>query len=229
MSRDTHRSDVPSIRDASDDEFLRALERVERTELPSAAKMQELADRLGPMLATKSAASVHPWRLIGLVAITGLVVAGAVSIRRQLGTSEGAPPSVSIVTSAAAPVLTPVMPPDEPRDDVAPVVSVDALPSVAAPAVPAPRTCEGELELVERSDAKLRAGDAQGALALARQHAARCPHGEFVQERERIAIEALAQLGLRNEVRTRARAFERQFPASPHLWRIRSLAERDSE
>lgn len=228
MGRKAQPSDVPNVRDASDDEFLRALQRAERAELPSAVKMQELADRLGPMMATKSAVSAHVWRWIGVVAMTGLVVAGAISIRRQLDGHQPVSASVPLVVSAVAPVSTAPPPADEPRADVAPVVSVDALPSVVTKA-PSTRTCEGELELVERSDAKLRAGDARGALVLARQHATRCAQGEFVQERERIAIEALAQLGLRNEVRTRARAFERQFPASPHLWRIRSLAERDSE
>jgi hypothetical protein len=75
----------------------------------------------------------------------------------------------------------------------------------------------------------LRAGNALRAFDLTREHAERCPRGAFVQERERIAIEALAQLGRTSEVRTRARSFERRFPSSPHVWRIRSLAEGDAE
>ncbi|AKU98774.1 hypothetical protein AKJ09_05438 [Labilithrix luteola] len=226
------------MRDASDDEFLRALQRAERTELPSSAKMQELADRLGPMMTAKSSAAVHPWRWIGVAAMTGFVVVGALSVRRQLDVRDDVPAAAPRVVEVAAPAPAPapVLPRDELHDNTAPVVSVDSLPSVSAPTVPpaahtvnTESACDGELELVERSDAKLRAGDAQGALALARQHAARCARGEFVQERERIAIEALAQLGRTSEVRARARAFERQFPTSPHLWRIRSLAERDSE
>jgi hypothetical protein len=84
-------------------------------------------------------------------------------------------------------------------------------------------TCTDEIDLVERADVALREGHAQKAVALTREHAERCPSGSFVQERERIAIEALAHLGQKDEVRARARAFETRFPTSPHLRRIRSL------
>jgi hypothetical protein len=234
MSRDPQRPDVPSIGAASDDEFMRALHRAERMELPSENKMEELAERLGPMMATQSASGVIAWRWVGVVAMAGVFVAGAVSFRRHLDAGEGArragevQASTPVVVDEAAP--TPPPPRDEPHDIAAPVVSVDALPAARVPAsrsraALAEPTCAGEIELVERSDARLRTGDAQGALDLAREHAERCPRGAFVQERERIAIEALAELGRASEVRARASSFERRFPASPHVWRIRSLAE----
>jgi hypothetical protein len=51
----------------------------------------------------------------------------------------------------------------------------------------------------------------------------------LVQERERIAIEALVMLGRHEEAAARARAFETSYPSSPHLRRIRQLAPRRSE
>lgn len=114
----------------------------------------------------------------------------------------------------------------------APVFSVDSLPSAnhrpaaARPAAPAKATCSDEVDLIDDADAALRAGNAERAYALTRQHAERCPAGTFVQERERIAIEALAKLGRLDDMRERARAFEEHFPSSPHLRRVRSVVER---
>jgi hypothetical protein len=83
--------------------------------------------------------------------------------------------------------------------------------------------------LIDDADAALRAGNAERAHALTRQHAERCPAGTFIQERERIAIEALAKLGRLDAMRDRARAFEERFPSSPHLRRVRSVVERHGQ
>ena len=94
------------------------------------------------------------------------------------------------------------------------------------------RAPDGDADLqgrVDRADATLRAGDAKRALELTREHGARCPNGSFVQERERVAIEALALLGEGEMMRTRAKAFELRFPSSPHVRRIRNLASSNPE
>ncbi|OJY27800.1 MAG: hypothetical protein BGO98_41840 [Myxococcales bacterium 68-20] len=136
--------------------------------------------------------------------------------------------------TAPSEVVTPNAP-AEAAPVPAPVFSVDSLPSAkhrpapARPAAPAKATCSDEVDLIDDADAALRAGNAERAYALTRQHAERCPAGTFIQERERIAIEALAKLGRLDAMRERARAFEERFPSSPHLRRVRNVVERHGQ
>jgi hypothetical protein len=227
VSRDPLRLAELSEEAAPDDAFMRSVIRAERTELPSDAKMAELAARLGPIV-TKNAGPLTPsWKWLVIAALAGTFTVGAVLVRarsgRELASSPPSPASVIAVAPLEGNELAPAAAPP------APVISIDALPSVSAPrrarAAPSMPSCEREIDLVDGADAALRAGDATRALDLARTHAERCPSGAFVQERERIAIEALARLGRQDEVRERARAFESRFPSSAHLRRVRSLVE----
>lgn len=79
-----------------------------------------------------------------------------------------------------------------------------------------------ELELLERAQFALRDAPEQ-ALALTETHARDFSRGNFIQEREQIAIEALHLLGHGSAMRERADRFRRLFPASPHLRRIAAL------
>lgn len=58
--------------------------------------------------------------------------------------------------------------------------------------------------------------DPARALALVQEHAQKFPHGMLCQEREAIAIDALARLGRTGEAQERATAFAGRFPASPY-------------
>jgi hypothetical protein len=58
------------------------------------------------------------------------------------------------------------------------------------------------------------------ALNLAEQHAQRFPAGMLTQEREAIAIEALAKLGRDAQAQSRARIFLKAHPGSPYKPRI---------
>lgn len=58
------------------------------------------------------------------------------------------------------------------------------------------------------------------ALVLAESHARRFSRGMLDQERETIAIEALARLGRADEAITRSRVFLSRFPASPYRSRV---------
>jgi hypothetical protein len=57
-------------------------------------------------------------------------------------------------------------------------------------------------------------------LALTAEHLRRYPRGILDQEREALAIEALAKLGRYEEARTRVRAFDQAYPGSPYRARI---------
>ena len=79
-----------------------------------------------------------------------------------------------------------------------------------------------ELELLRRARRAL-AAEPQRALALTDDHAQRFAEGVFAQERELIAIEALARDGSTKAARTRAARFRASYPRSAHFERLRML------
>ena len=116
------------------------------------------------------------------------------------------------------------------------VVSVDHLPSVApisarGSAAPTeaiaraateragPDRSSTELDFVLRAQAAL-TSDPQRALAITNEHARTYPSGEFIQEREVIAVEALSKLGQRDESRRRALALVQRHPRTPYAVRL---------
>jgi len=123
------------------------------------------------------------------------------------------------------------------RDRPSTVVSVDELPTAApvargigsasAPATSTKSPAGGteaarpatEYELVQEAQAAL-ASDPNRALSLTSELARTYPKGELVQEREVIAVEALARLGRSEEASRRAQAFVRRFPETPYAARL---------
>lgn len=73
---------------------------------------------------------------------------------------------------------------------------------------------------VARARAQLRAGQPSQALQTLSEVQARVPGGVLGQEREALAIEALAASGQRSEASRRAAAFLDRFPNSPHASRV---------
>jgi hypothetical protein len=78
--------------------------------------------------------------------------------------------------------------------------------------------------LREAHDAFAR-GDAAGALSLIDKIAERFPAGRLGQEREALAIEALARAGRTSEASARARAFLSMHRDSPHAARVTTFAK----
>ncbi len=78
-----------------------------------------------------------------------------------------------------------------------------------------PSTDDDDSALVERARVALLRARPADALVGAAEHARRFPRGQFAEEREAIAVQALAALGRSAEARSRAAAFHRRFPASP--------------
>ena len=103
----------------------------------------------------------------------------------------------------------------------APAPSAD-LPVEVSAAENESRLREESQRLGEARDA-LRHGDAQGALARLDELRRRFPGGMLAQEREALAIEALARSGQGGEARSRAEAFKKAYPASPHAARVEAL------
>jgi hypothetical protein len=77
---------------------------------------------------------------------------------------------------------------------------------------------------VARARAQLRAGQPSQALQTLSEIQARVPGGVLGQEREALAIEALAASGQRSEASRRAAAFLDRFPNSPHASRIQTFS-----
>ncbi len=102
-----------------------------------------------------------------------------------------------------------------------------ASPSSRGSAAPAmdreTRTLEESRRLTEARDA-LRRGDSAGALNTLSELQRAVPGGILGQEREALAIEALAKSGRSAEAQARARAFLQANPESPHAPRVAAFA-----
>lgn len=103
-----------------------------------------------------------------------------------------------------------------------------ALPSEASfTSEPAPGREHDLTEGRRVADARalLRAGNARGASVALEAIRRDFPRGSLAQEREALAVEALAALGQRSEARRRASEFLRQYPESPHAKVVRGFLE----
>jgi outer membrane protein assembly factor BamD (BamD/ComL family) len=86
---------------------------------------------------------------------------------------------------------------------------------------PVPSASQGELPserlLIDEARAGLASGDAAVALARLDEHARRYKHGQLDEEREALAVQALAQLGRYDDARGRAARFRQRWPDSVYL------------
>jgi hypothetical protein len=83
-----------------------------------------------------------------------------------------------------------------------------------------------ELALVDRARAALVARRWQAALAAAAEHAALYPAGILAEEREAIAIEALARSGRRADAGARLDDLVRRAPRSSYRRHLERLVDR---
>jgi hypothetical protein len=132
-----------------------------------------------------------------------------------------APPAP--VAPAAAPLAERRAVP-EPRPAAAATDSVGAGGSTAATA-DRDTLLRDEIRMVSETREALRRGDASRALVLTEQMRTRFPGGVLVQEREALAIEALARSGRRADASARAAAFLRAYPKSMLAERVQTFAQ----
>ncbi|HTQ03802.1 MAG TPA: hypothetical protein VMI54_08085 [Polyangiaceae bacterium] len=203
-------------------------------DLPSEGDLRRLAARLGPVLEPPGGGSAWPgWPVIGKVAALAVVVAGsAVFFALNFGPHTPRPPD-----RPDAPAPTEAFAPSDSalsalNAATASAADAGAVPPAASGAVPpaasapsdagssrseatAPRAAETEAELLERARDALSANPAR-ALALTEQDRTRFPAGVLAQERDVIAIQALARLGRKDEAARRAADFARLYPNSAY-------------
>jgi hypothetical protein len=164
--------------------------------------------------------------LRGIALAAGLGTSGVVTAVVLMDRAEvPAPLVVAQAPAAPKPALVKAQPAPE---SVAPVGSeppvAESKPAPARP-VTATNPAWDEPALIEKARRAL-ASDPKQALALSREHQRRFPAGVLSAEREVIAIEAAARLGSASDAMARADAFEKRFPQSIHLPRIRALRAR---
>lgn len=203
-----------------------------RRDGPSDAERAALDASLRAALPTPSRAP-SPWR----VWTAGVI--GAAAIAAWIGA--GAPrPSTPTPRPEPATSLAPRPPASERSDASGPAAHPTALPAPrphtpAPPPVarvddddePAPPRCAPARHVAAVEDARraLRARDPAAALSIAVRDRERCPGGALREERERIAVEALATLGRRAETLRSLAAFERAYPTSLHRRALRALVD----
>lgn len=172
--------------------------------------------------ATKASwlASKGPLLLLAAVGIGGVTT---MRLRETAPRPVGAPRTETTMTAAAPP------PAPEPA-----TISPADLPSVPAPAPAAPprpitkpaaassSSDADEIALLARAHDALHDAPAR-SLALCKEHEKRWVAGQFAQEREAVAIEALVYLGRRDEAGRRWAAFRERYPSSSHRVHLEGL------
>lgn len=157
---------------------------------------------------------------------TSTPVVAAPPIPESASPAPSTEPSVSVLDLPAAPFeAAPSASPKKERVTAARPSARPSAPVVAASAEKAPMNdaaSETEGSFLRRTQSAL-ATDPARALAMTREHASLYPRGVLLQERDVIAIDALARLGRLAEARTRAADFRAQYPKSAHLARIQTI------
>jgi hypothetical protein len=126
----------------------------------------------------------------------------------------------------------PEAPPDSPAPpievvipEVTPAIEEAAVAPLTEPAVeaavapheeaePEPDSLAAEMSLVSRAQTALQRGLPASALSALDEHARRFPRGELAEEREALAVQALARGGRLEEAARRAERFDARYPHS---------------
>jgi hypothetical protein len=227
---------------------LRALVEHARTDIPQPQQLAHLATRLDAAIAANlpgpelelpnvgtapSIIGVKVWTTA--LVIGGLVVGGAVLGigSRQPMTAPHTDKVASVATlhtaeqnSKLGDAPTPLPPPSataQALTDTA-VGATGSSNTSAAPQAKSKSQVGSEATLLSAARGAL-ARNPERALALTDEHARNFPHGELVQEREVIAIEALRRLGRTDAARKRGSSFQSAYPESVHRSKVTQTLE----
>jgi hypothetical protein len=181
-----------------------------------------------PPLAPAPAAALAGWKIGSIVALAAIGGAGVGAIAH----ARWAEPKIVVVDRAVevpAPVVVappivaaPDTPPPPLVASAAPVRAAPAIRASAAtttPAAPAPRDpgLARERTLLDMARTALSRGDSTAALSAADTHAREFPSSQLAEEREVLAIQALAAANRSPEARRRAAVFRMTYPKSALL------------
>jgi len=207
---------------------------------PSPDQLDELAERLGPLVGPGGGSgpggghagapplpgpTFSPWIIKGIG--VGLTVAAAGGAAWWMARGEGVapPPAPTVQNSAASPtafIPPPIpMPPPLSSEAAAPsAVSSEPThrPPVVAKIIPGPN----EASLIDMARAAVAQNPAR-ALSLVARHRQLFPSGLLTPERNVIEIEALQRLGRSEEAERSAKQFEKEHPDSALQPRVRAV------
>jgi hypothetical protein len=198
----------------------------ERAPAPEAARHAALARVLG---AAPAPVPVGISRAAAAAMTTGALVVGLVAgaLGHQVLTAP--PPPVRPAPSTALPVAVATAPEVlAPPAEVVEAPAVVEAPVAEAPVVevePPPTSADDgaddeedslgdEMALVARAQTALHRGLFASALSALDEHARRFPRGDLAEEREALAVQALARAGRDDEASARASRFEARYPRS---------------
>jgi hypothetical protein len=165
------------------------------------------------------------------VGLGTLVVAGMLWLTRETDVTSVPPPpvvaAVAPVVAAPAPV-----PPAAGSAAVSPLPAVQGASAAprprgnAAPVSAAPEDLSEQIRLIEAARSGVASRDAKAALAALDSYAAKFSRGSFGQEAMVLRIRALDQAGDFARATALAKSFVARFPKSPHVARLKPIAER---
>lgn len=229
-------SEDPSV-DPEVGHFMRGL----RADLPSEEAVESLSRSVETRIRGGPGAFGALWKLGVGIAMLTLGVGLAVILTTEPSVPPATSPSVADTTSETTPAQLPSPAPLVEHliaNDEAPIIPTpqrtsrrrvsrdareppavdmaaqDEIPSVTEPS-PEPAPAETEVSLLARARRTLRRDPAR-TLELVEEHQARFPSGQFIEEREVLAIDALVALGRQPLAEARALRFRLQFPNSVH-------------
>jgi hypothetical protein len=213
-------SDPVRLRDPSSGapDLARTLLESAELDAPTEAELASLSQRVGVKSGTGIGSIAIKLGAITL-AIGGLAALLVVAVdepERAQESPHDAPPHPAPTDRPAPPAPPESAPAPEPPAATEPRTPDVAEPPAREPSRP-PARVEDEVELLHRARTALRTGELDRALAIADEHARLHRRSRFADERERIAIEALARSGRGPEARRRYDALAARNPDSPYL------------
>lgn len=167
-------------------------------------------------------------KLVAAACVIGAIAIGLIALQTPQRAQQPQPVPHTVTTQPAQPQPSAPSPAPPGPSTTPPAATIPkqaaspATPARRLPATPSPSDPVAELHLLELAQQALRSDPAR-ALAIAEQHKQRFARGQFAQEREMLAIQALVALGQNDRAAARARAFARRYPDSSHLPHLRDL------
>ncbi len=212
--------------DAFGAEKARVRERLAATLGPGAG-LAPMASTVGA--ATGSSVAAWSWRtlsagLIGGSLVTFLVMRPPTSeIPRAVPTGPPPGPATTMVESTPPATAVPAV--------VAAAPSTEAVTpsSAAARGYSLVDATNLERTLIERARSAWAHDDADATLNALAEHRRKFPKGTLSEEREALAVQALARLGRNDEAKANAADFERKYPGSLFQDKVRGSAEATRE
>ncbi len=159
-----------------------------------------------------------------VVVLAGQAIVGSKQEPRPTPTvsaSSVVTPVPSVEPPAVRGRLASPVPADEAEEDEAHEAVVEPVRGIAGGGAGRVGTVREEARLIARARLRLLHDDPSGALRLLETARQRFPNGVLIQEREALAIEALAKSGQRDAAAARARTFQQAHPESPLKDRVR--------